>query len=233
MSTTTIMALYERLYAHYGPQHWWPCRHGGRWEIVAGAVLTQNCAWCNVERALANLYAAGVDSAAAVLATPLPALQDLIRPAGFFQQKSAYLHSLAAFYLEHDVEYAAACSPVELRRRRRELLALRGVGQETADSILLYAFGQPIFVIDAYTRRVSERHLEIDDATRMHYDDLQALFMAAMPKDTRVYNEYHALLVQLCKDSCRKRGCGWECAVFAAGEEGEKIRWAWARLNDH
>ncbi|NMA46195.1 MAG: hypothetical protein GX945_06500 [Lentisphaerae bacterium] len=220
MSATSILTLYERLYAHYGPQHWWPRRYGGNWEIVAGALLTQNCAWRNVERALANLYAAGVDSADAVLSTPLPALQELIRPAGFFRQKSAYLHSLAAFYLKHGEEYATACSAAELQRRRRELLALRGVGRETADSILLYAFTQPIFVIDAYTRRVSERHLGIADAVSRRYDDLQAQFMAALPKDTQLYNEYHALLVQFCKDSCLKKGCGALCATLAGGEGG-------------
>lgn len=218
MSETKIPALYERLHAHYGPQHWWPCRYGGSWEIVAGALLTQNCAWRNVERALANLYAAGVNSADAVLSMSLPALQELIRPAGFFRQKSAYLHTMAAFYLKHGVEYATACSPMELQRRRRELLALRGVGRETADSILLYAFAQPIFVIDAYTRRVCERHLGIADAVSRRYDDLQAQFMAALPKDKQLYNEYHALLVRLCKDSCLKKGCGAQCVALADGE---------------
>lgn len=212
----SILAWYELLLAHYGPQHWWPAQHGGSWEIVAGAILTQNCAWRNVELALANLYGAGVNSAAAVLATPQAALQELIRPAGFFRQKSGYLQTMAAFYEEYSEEFAQPCSGATLQQRRAQLLALKGVGPETADSILLYAFEQPIFVIDAYTRRVSERHLGIADALRCSYDELQAQFMAALPKDRQVYNECHALLLRLCKDSCRKKGCGEPCAAFSA-----------------
>lgn len=208
------MALYERLYGHYGPQHWWPCCSGGRWEIVAGAVLTQNCAWRNVERALANLAVAGVATPEALLATPAEALKECIRPAGFCQQKCAYLQGVAEFFLTWQDEYATACGREELLVRRRRLLAVRGVGPETADSILLYAFGQPTFVIDAYTRRVSQRHLGIDNAARLHYDALQTQFMAALPTATVVYNEYHALMVQLCKDSCQKKGCGVLCAAL-------------------
>ena len=205
-----ICKLFDILFDYYGPQKWWPCQTGLRWEIIAGAILTQNTAWANVEKAIGNLLSAGVMSPERVLATPDTDLQELIRPAGFFTQKCAYLKAVAAFMLERESAFEQSADVWALRK---ELLSVKGVGGETADSILLYAFNKPIFVIDAYTRRVAERHLHLDET--LHYDSLQKIFMDALPADVAIYNEYHALIVALCKESCHKSGCGELCEKVA------------------
>lgn len=202
-----MLKLFHTLLDIYGQQQWWPNKSGGRWEIAAGAVLTQNTAWSNVEKALANLNEAGWTTPGSVLSAPEEKLREVIRPAGFFRQKSAYLKAAAEFFIAHEEEYLASDDLPDLRR---QLLAVKGIGRETADDILLYAFRKPVFVIDAYTRRVAERHLHLDG--KLPYDELQRIFMDALPSDTVLYGEYHALLVELCKDSCRKSGCGAACA---------------------
>ena len=202
----SIYQFFDVLFAHYGVQHWWPCQSGARWEIIAGAILTQNTAWTNVEKAIGNLLVAGVMSPQKVLKTPDAELQELIRPAGFFKQKCAYLKAMAQFIIDHEQEFEKSDDVWALRK---QLLAVKGVGRETADSILLYAFNKPVFVIDAYTRRVAERHWGVDGS--VHYDVLQKTFMDALPCDVTIYNEYHALIVALCKESCHKSGCGGLC----------------------
>ena len=198
--------FFNILFDHFGSQHWWPCQSRTRWEIIAGAVLTQNTAWTNVEKAIGNLLAAEVMTPQMVLETGDTELQELIRPAGFFKQKCAYLKAMAQFIVDHEEEFEKSDDVWALRK---QLLAVKGVGRETADSILLYAFNKPIFVIDAYTRRVAERHLGLDG--RVHYDILQKTFMDALPCDVDIYNEYHALIVVLCKESCHKSGCSELC----------------------
>ena len=205
-----IRKLFDILFDYYGPQKWWPCQTGLRWEIISGAILTQNTAWSNVEKAIGNLLASDVMSPESVLSTPDAELQELIRPAGFFKQICAYLKAMAAFMLEREAAFEQSTDVWALRK---ELLSVKGVGRETADSILLYAFNKPIFVIDAYTRRVAERHLRLDGT--VHYDTLQKIFMEALPSDTAVYNEYHALIVALCKESCKKSCCGEICQKIA------------------
>jgi len=204
--TNLINAFFDTLLAYYGPQKWWPCQSRARWEIIAGAILTQNTAWTNVEKAIGNLFSSDVMSPESVLATPDEQLQELIRPAGFFTQKCAYLKAMAAFMLERESAFEQSADVWALRK---ELLAVKGVGRETADSILLYAFNKPIFVIDAYTRRIAQRHLHLDGT--QHYDILQKIFMDALPSDVAIYNEYHALIVALCKESCHKSSCGERC----------------------
>ena len=206
----SIRKLFDILFDYYGPQHWWPCQTGARWEIITGAILTQNTSWTNVEKAIGNLLSAGLMSPESVLATPDTELQELIRPAGFFKQKSAYLKAMASFMLERELAFEQSADVWALRK---ELLSVKGVGRETADSILLYAFNKPIFVIDAYTRRVAERHLHLDGT--LHYDILQKTFMDALPPDVAIYNEYHALIVALCKESCHKTACGEICKKIA------------------
>ena len=214
-----IFSLYKTLFAHYGEQHWWPSTSGTQWEIIAGAILTQNCAWRNVEKALDNLTALGVNAPQQLLALPLATLRTAIRPAGFFMQKSVYLQEVARFFIAHTTAFQYPCSEKELRTRRERLLSLKGVGRETADSILLYAFNQPVFVIDAYTRRVAERHLNIPDAATLPYDTFQKIFMDNLPHDTQTYNEYHALIVRLCKDSCLKQRCLCSPLLSQAGKD--------------
>ena len=213
--------LYDRLFELYGEQHWWPCKSGNRWEIVAGAILTQNCAWKNVEKALANLETEQIISPEAILQTPDETLQEAIRPAGFFTQKTVYLKAVARFFLDNEQEFLQSDDVWTLRK---QLLSVKGVGRETADSILLYAFGKPIFVIDAYTRRVAERHLHLDGT--VPYDELQKTFMNALPPDIQLYGEYHALIIALCKESCLKSKCGGTCTSLTSANI-ERCRKYW------
>ncbi|MBQ9336241.1 MAG: hypothetical protein IJS14_02960 [Lentisphaeria bacterium] len=205
-----ILKLFHRLFDLYGEQHWWPCKSGSRWEIAAGAVLVQNTAWGNVEKALANLEAAGLMSPKRIVSFPEEDLREIIRPAGFYRQKAAYLKAAAEFFLLREEEYLRSDRIPELRK---DLLSVNGIGRETADDILLYAFKKPVFIIDAYTRRIAERHLGLDG--KLPYDDLQRIFMEALPSDADLYGEYHALILALGKDSCRKSGCGPVCSRLA------------------
>ncbi len=201
-----MLTLFHKLFDIYGEQHWWPSRSGKRWEIAAGAVLVQNTAWANVEKALDNLEAAGLMSPGGILSVPDDELREIIRPAGFFKQKSVYLKAVAEFFLTNENAFLES---EDLPAMRRQLLAVKGVGRETADDILLYAFKKPVFIIDAYTRRVAGRHLDLDPG--LPYEVLQKRFMDALPPDPELYGEYHALILALGKDSCRKSGCGEVC----------------------
>ena len=153
-ATDRILKLFYRLLEIYGEQHWWPSKSGSRWEIAAGAVLVQNTAWSNVENALANLESADLMSPGRILAIPDDELRGLIRPAGFFKAKCAYLKAVAACFIDHEEDFLKSD---DILASRRQLLSVKGVGRETADDILLYAFQKPIFIIDAYTRRAAER----------------------------------------------------------------------------
>jgi len=202
-----LLDFFHTLLRIYGPQGWWPCKSGDRWEIVAGAVLVQNTAWGNVEKALANLESAKLTTPDRVLAEPEDSLREIIRPAGFYRQKCTYLKEAAGFFLENESAFLAS---KDIPGMRNLLLNVRGIGRETADDILLYAFGKPVFIIDAYTRRAASRHMGIRGD--LPYDALQKIFMDGLPPDTDLYGEYHALFLALCKDSCKKSGCGEVCA---------------------
>jgi len=199
-SAAVPVEAHRLLLSRYGPLGWWPAKTP--LEVCVGAVLTQNTAWSNVERALANLRAAGVlDDARAMLALPAARLEALLRPAGFFRVKARRLRALLEWIVDRgDGDAAAALrgDPVALRA---ELLAVHGVGRETADSLLLYAAGHPIFVVDAYTRRVAGRHGWRDPAE--DYDRMREWFEAGLPRDARVYNELHAEVVIVGKEHCR------------------------------
>jgi len=196
-----LLPLFYLLLRHFGPQHWWPAK--GPFEVMVGAVLTQNTAWKNVERAIANLKEKGVLDPVSMAALPADTLAELIRPAGFFRVKASRLKSLVAFLMEHyqgDVGLMAK-EPGWLLRER--LLAVRGVGEETADSILLYALDKPFFVVDAYTRRILTRQGVISGRER--YGEIQRFFMDQLPADVELFKEFHALLVELGKRYCRSR----------------------------
>lgn len=194
---------YARLLERFGPQHWWP--GDTPFEVMVGAVLTQNTAWTNVEKAIANLKRADALSCPAVLALAEPALAELIRPAGFFNVKARRLQALCRFLDQRGV----AAMPERLGRRdtlpglRQGLLAVHGVGEETADSILLYALGRPSFVVDAYTRRIFHRLGLLGGGET--YAGIKHRFESALPADVGLYNEYHALIVRLAKEHCRPR----------------------------
>lgn len=171
-----LRTYYRTLYGAWGPQHWWPA--GSRFEVIVGAYLTQNTAWTNVEKAMANLRRARALTVKAIRELPLPELEGLIRPSGYFRQKAQRLKMFVDFL---DREYGGSLTRMFSRptaRLREELLALNGVGPETADSILLYAGNHPVFVVDAYTRRILVRH-EILPA-QATYEEIRALFERAL-----------------------------------------------------
>lgn len=206
-----LLAVYDRLFAAYGPQHWWP--GDTPFEIMVGAVLTQNTAWSNVERAIANLKSAGWLSPAAIAASEHGPLAEVLRPAGYFNVKAHRLVSFCRFLVDSGGEPTLARQ--DTADLRRALLAVHGIGPETADDILLYAFGRPVFVIDAYTRRLLQRLGLASGAEG--YEELRAGFERALGPGAALYNEYHALIVHhakaacrvrpRCEDCCLRRGC--------------------------
>ena len=185
----------------YGPQGWWPAE--SRFEMIAGAILTQAAAWRNVERALGNLRTAGIDDWPAVHALPLDDLAELIRPSGYYNAKARKLKAFAAHVCEdHDGDLDRMFAS-DTYTVREELLGIHGIGPETADDILVYAAGKPSFVIDAYTVRIMRR-VGLTPEGRDDYAGWQALFHASLPADVQVYNEYHALLDHHHKAACTK-----------------------------
>lgn len=196
-----LTLIYRTLEDCFGPQGWWPAETP--FEVMVGAILTQNTNWKNVERAIGNLKQAGLMSPALISECPQGKLAELIRPAGYFNVKADRLISFTRWFIDEfggEIDRMFADAPDALREK---LLAVRGVGPETADSILLYAGGMPSFVIDAYTRRIFSRHGFC--APDVKYDELKEMFESNLPRDRRLYNEYHALLVMLGKDYCRPR----------------------------
>lgn len=194
-----IRALYQHLAAAYGEQHWWPADTG--FEVMVGAILTQNTAWTNVERALARLQARIRLSPEAVLGLAEPALAELIRPCGYYNLKARRLRGFCAALIEAGGEAALAAMPTE--PLRRWLLGINGIGPETADDILLYAFERPVFVVDAYTRRLFRRLGTIDGDAG--YEQIRQRVEAALGPDTACFNAYHALIVRHAKAVCRAR----------------------------
>ena len=193
----------------YGPQHWWPAEEP--FEVMVGAILTQSAAWLNVEKAIANLKAAGALSPEALRRLSLPEIATIIRPCGYYNAKARKLKSLAHWlgeYCDDNLSRLFASSTDQLRR---QLLSVYGIGQETADSIILYAPNKPIFVIDAYTRRIINRIGLAPDGNS--YTAYQALFMDNLPADAGLFNEYHALLVCLGKNVCRNRPLCRQCCL--------------------
>ncbi|MGD8562716.1 MAG: endonuclease III domain-containing protein [Desulfarculaceae bacterium] len=196
-----LLDLYQRLFGRFGPQHWWP--GDTPLEIMVGAVLTQNTNWANVSKAIANLKQAEVLSLTGLRSLPPKRLAALIRPAGYYNLKEKRLRNLldlVAHGFQGDLRRLAA---LPLPRAREVLLQVKGIGPETADSILLYALNKTIFVVDAYTRRLLTRHDIISADTS--YEELQSYFMDNLPADPKLFNEYHALLVRLGKEFCKKQ----------------------------
>jgi len=196
---SSLIQTYERLLAAFGPQHWWP--GDSPFEIMVGAVLVQNTAWKNVERAIANLRDAGLMSPHALYAVPTDELAELIRPAGYLQVKARRLRSLLKFVDEYDGSLDALFQ-TDAATLRERLLSIHGIGPETADAILLYAGGLPTFVVDTYTHRVLARHGWI--GYEAGYDEIKDHFESSLPQDAKLYNEYHALLVRVGKEYCHK-----------------------------
>ena len=196
-----MLYLFYRLLSHFGPQHWWPAKTP--FEVMVGAILTQNTSWNNVEKAIKRLDEAGALDPQVVSSMDITQLERLIKPSGFFRVKAARLKALVEYIMVEfhgDVEAMGLSPGWELRR---DLLSIHGIGEETADSILLYALEKPFFVVDAYTKRILKRCGLIRGSES--YGDIQRLFMDALPGDVELFKEYHALLVELGKGYCKSR----------------------------
>lgn len=211
MTGKKIREIYERLLAHYGEPQWWPAQ--SPYEIIVGAVLVQNTNWQNVDRALENFGANLTPEFVRDVA--LEELIEIIHPAGFYNQKARYLKSVTEWFAGYDfrVEYVQQRPLAEIRP---ELLAVRGVGEETCDDILLYAFSYPTFVVDAYTKRLCGRY-PVDVGKK--YKDIKDSFEAALPRDSALFNQYHALIVIHGQGHCRKKPL---CAGCPLGDSCER-----------
>ena len=193
--------VFDLLFASFGPQGWWPAETA--FEVMIGAILTQNVAWKNVERAIENLKSSNKLGPRAMYRISERELAALIRPAGYFNVKAKRLKAYLRYFGLNYQSNLCKMKARSLKALRPELLEVNGVGPETADSILLYALEMPTFVVDAYTRRIFSRLGLVDG--KIGYDDLRARFSDSIPKDIGLYKEYHALIVALGKDICRPK----------------------------
>jgi endonuclease-3 related protein len=224
-----LLSVFHSLLAAYGPQHWWPAETP--FEVMVGAILTQNTAWTNVERAIVRLKDRIPLDAEAIVGLPLEDLAALLRPAGYFNVKARRLQRFCAAYLAAGgIETLRA---METGPLRRWLLAVHGVGPETADDVLLYAFGRPVFVVDAYTRRIFTRLgcLRGDEG----YEAIRQTFETVLDPDVALFNEYHALIVVHGKEVCRTRPRCDACSLGGScpypGGSGSKARPVTPRLS--
>lgn len=209
-SKSNIIHAYEALFARWGEQYWWPAET--RLEMMLGAILTQNTAWVNVEKAIVNLRTNDGLKLDTLLNTSIERLAEWIQPAGYFNQKAGYIKVMAETIHDRFDGSLERLFTLDTPTLRNELLSWKGVGPETADSILLYAGKRPVFVVDAYTRRFLLRHGWCDE--KASYSDLARLFTDNLPKDVQLFNEYHALIVRLGKEHCKTKpqcsGCPLE-----------------------
>lgn len=205
-----LMDIYYRMYEHFGPRHWWPA--DTPFEVVIGAILTQGVAWRNVEQAIRNLKQAGLLDLMAMAQAPHDELARLIRPTRYYNMKVKKLHAFCRHVVENYGGSLERLFEKELWALREELLGIYGIGEETADSILLYAAEKPIFVVDAYTKRIFTRLGMVDAGIK--YGELQSFFMEHLAPDVALYNEYHAQIDAVGNHYCavKKPSCG-ECPL--------------------
>ncbi|MEA2067882.1 MAG: hypothetical protein U9P12_01665 [Verrucomicrobiota bacterium] len=221
MNPLVIQQSYDVLFARWGRQRWWPART--RLEMILGAILTQNTAWTNVERAISTLRNIDALNFQTLERTPQEQLAEWIRPAGYFNQKAGYIKGMVATIRRDFDGSPKQLFSLDTPTLRKELLSWKGIGPETADSILLYAGNRPVFVVDAYTKRVCLRHGWCDE--NASYDSIAKLFTDNLSMDALLYNEYHALIVRLCKEYCNTKpkckGCPLE---FLLRDNGQNAR---------
>jgi endonuclease III related protein len=226
-----LRAIYNALETYYGPQNWWPGHTDSPWEIMLGSVLTQHTTWTNVELAFQNILSVwgpdGLRRPELYLDSPVELIAALLRSAGFPTAKPRKVQSLARFVIDYGGLDALVSSVESTESLRGKLLAVWGIGPETADAILLYALGRPIFVADAYALRIASRWglLKPTDP----YDRIQSLFMDNLPHDAALFNEYHALLVAHGKDLCRPRPRCESCPLFSDLPLPDGSTWRCAR----
>lgn len=214
-----LSSIYKKLYLRFGPQHWWPGE--SPFEVVVGAILTQNTSWHNVEKAINNLKQAGALSPRELYRISRRRLASLIRPAGYFNLKAKRLKSFLDVLCGSYKGDLKQMFRTDTLRLRQTLLGINGIGPETADSILLYAAARPVFVVDAYTRRIFLRHGLVKESDS--YGQIQDLFISRLKRNSGVFNEYHALLVRLGKEVCTKNNpkcgtCPLKCGHYASGK---------------
>ena len=195
-----LLDLYDRLYEAFGPRHWWP--GDSPFEVTVGAILTQNTAWRNVEKAIGNLKAASLLSPDALQSLPVQDLAAVIRPAGYYNIKAGRLKHFLDFLFRENAGDLDRLLTQDLDALRSKLLSINGIGPETADSILLYAGNKPTFVVDTYTKRILSRHGLMPE--EVSYDEVRDFFMDCLEPDVAMFNEYHALLVHLGRTFCSK-----------------------------
>ena len=196
----TLMEIYNLLFSAFGPQNWWPAET--QLEMMVGAVLTQNTSWNNVEKAIQNLKERDLLSVRKLSQTPASTLTGYIRPAGYYNVKVRRLKNLLKLIEDKYSGDTKGLFSFDSDTIRKELLSVKGIGMETADSIVLYGAGRPLFVVDAYTHRILTRHELIDEEAGYH--DLQGFFMDHLPPDVELFKEFHALIVKTGKDFCRR-----------------------------
>ena len=201
LSSNIFEDIFHLLFAHFGPQHWWPAQ--SPFEMMVGAVLTQNTSWRNVAKSIANLKAEGLLSHGALLRARVEEIALHIRSSGYYNIKARRLKHLLQMIDDHYGGELANLLCEDTATARERLLAVKGIGPETADSILLYGGNHPVFVVDTYTHRVFSRHNLVAD--ECGYDELQEEFTCRLPRDWQLYNEYHALIVMVGKKFCRKK----------------------------
>ena len=196
----TLMEIYHKMLNSCGPQHWWPADEP--FEVIIGAILTQNTNWSNVEKAINNLKAEKLLTPKQLVQIDIKKLAQLIKPAGYFNIKTKRLKNFLKWFTETYEGNIKTLLKQPKNKLREELLSVNGIGRETADSIVLYAAGQPSFVIDTYTYRIFARHKLIPEETS--YDEIKTFFEDGLPEDASLFNEYHALIVKIGKEYCKK-----------------------------
>ena len=205
----TLLTYYKKLYKRFGPRHWWPGETP--FEVMVGAILTQNTNWVNVEKAIANLKAYNVLSPKRLYEIDISILASLIRPAGYFNIKAKRLKTFIKWFMESYDGKIEKLKTVDTATLREQLLSVKGVGNETADSILLYALDKPTLVVDAYTYRVFSRHRLIPEETT--YEEIKDFFESNLKRDLKLFNEYHAQIVEVGKTFCRTKPLCDKCPL--------------------
>jgi len=214
-----LIAIYNKLHGAYGPRNWWPGESD--FEVMVGAILTQNTSWRNVEKAIQELRGKGALSPEGIRRLKKSRLASLIRSSGYFRIKADRLKSFVGFLFEEYGGNLGRMRRGSLEELRRKLLGVKGIGPETADSILLYGLRKPIFVVDAYTKRILSRHGLISE--KASYEETQKLFMDHLPGDKKLFNEYHALFVHLGKTLCRKIPRCEICPIRGIAHSAERM----------
>ena len=195
-----LVEMYERLLRAVGSRHWWPGE--SPFEVIVGAILTQNTSWANVEKAIDNFKKAGILTPLGIKGVDHDELAQVIKPSGFYRLKASRLKRFVNFFYDEFDGDMSRMRSQDLGSLRERLLKVDGIGPETADSIILYALEKPIFVVDAYTKRIFSRHNLISE--KWNYEEVQGMVMGELGRDVEMYNEFHALLVFLGKHWCRK-----------------------------